>query len=184
MTVELEHPDTARAVEMLARDQGQDLVALAYVLTGDAGEAQDCVQSVLLRLLDRRAADQAVDLTRYARRAVVNEFLDRNRARARLRTALTLLRATPVSNSERVPEVQLAERDLIVRALRSLPSKALAALVLRYYAGLPDAEIAEVLGCPPGTVRSLISRSLPKLRAQLGASSRADEAGGGITSHE
>ena len=68
---------------------------------------------------------------------------------------------------------QLAERDRIVRALRSLPTRARAMLVLRYYGGLHDAEIAEVLECAPGTVRSQISRAMPKLRAQLGEPSDA-----------
>ena len=173
MTVELEHPDTVHRVEELARDHGQALVALAYVLTGDAEDAQDCVQSVLLRLLKRGVAEPKIDLPRYARKAVVNEFIDRNRARVRLRRALVLMRATPLGHLEDQPDTQLAERDRIVRALRSLPTRARAMLVLRYYGGLHDAEIAEVLECAPGTVRSQISRAMPKLRAQLGEPSDA-----------
>ena len=52
-------------------------------------------------------------------------------------------------------------------ALRALPGRQRVVLVLRYYEDLPDAEIAEVLGCAVGTVRSIISRALATLRTQL-----------------
>jgi RNA polymerase sigma factor (sigma-70 family) len=84
-----------------------------------------------------------------------------------------LARASPRAEVE--PDVarlsdgadERAERDAMIQRLASLPRKQRAAVVLRYYAGLPDAEIATQLGCRVGTVRSQISRALATLRIDL-----------------
>jgi RNA polymerase sigma factor (sigma-70 family) len=65
--------------------------------------------------------------------------------------------------SERVPEL-FDSPDLLADALAKLPARQRAALVLRYYDGLSEAEIAMALGCRPGTVKSTTSRALAKLR--------------------
>jgi RNA polymerase sigma factor (sigma-70 family) len=57
------------------------------------------------------------------------------------------------------------DRQALWAALAQLPRKQRAALVLRYYEDLPDAEVARVLGCSEQTVRSQCSRALAKLRA-------------------
>jgi RNA polymerase sigma factor (sigma-70 family) len=67
------------------------------------------------------------------------------------------------------PSVVWDERDAILRVVASLPPRQRAAVVLRYYEDLPDDEIAELIGCRPVTVRSLISRALASLRASLPA---------------
>ncbi|MFI7333368.1 RNA polymerase sigma factor [Micromonospora aurantiaca (nom. illeg.)] len=59
------------------------------------------------------------------------------------------------------------DRDQVRSWLSRLPRRQRAALVLRYYEDLPDGEIAEILGCAVGTVRSSISRALATLRAEL-----------------
>ena len=59
------------------------------------------------------------------------------------------------------------ERLDVLAALRTLGEKERAAVVLRYWADLPDDEIAETLGCARATVRSLVHRALPRLREQL-----------------
>jgi RNA polymerase sigma factor (sigma-70 family) len=53
-------------------------------------------------------------------------------------------------------------------AVRALPARQRTALVLRYYADLPVDEVAEVMGCAPGTVKALTSQALHKLRAVVG----------------
>jgi RNA polymerase sigma factor (sigma-70 family) len=60
-----------------------------------------------------------------------------------------------------------AARDEMWVQLATLPRRQRAALVLRYYEGLPDSEIADVLGCAVGTVRAHISRALATLRGRL-----------------
>ena len=56
------------------------------------------------------------------------------------------------------------DADVLGAALATLPYRQRAALVLRYYSDLPDAEIAVALGCRPGTVGSLVHRGLERLR--------------------
>jgi RNA polymerase sigma factor (sigma-70 family) len=56
------------------------------------------------------------------------------------------------------------DRDLLLRALATLPRRTRAALVLRYFEDLPEAEIAQIMGCSVGTVKSNVSRGLARLR--------------------
>jgi RNA polymerase sigma factor (sigma-70 family) len=58
----------------------------------------------------------------------------------------------------------VADRDYLIRAVRELPPRQRAAVVLRYFSDLDDAEIADALGCSVSTVRSQISRALTSLR--------------------
>jgi RNA polymerase sigma factor (sigma-70 family) len=58
----------------------------------------------------------------------------------------------------------VAERDFLIRALAGLPPRQRTVLVLRYYNDLSEAEIADVLGCSVGTVKSQASRGLARLR--------------------
>jgi RNA polymerase sigma factor (sigma-70 family) len=67
------------------------------------------------------------------------------------------------------PAVDHAERDALLAELARLPRRQRAVLVLRYYEALSDAEIADVLGCAPGTVRGYASRALAALRIDLSA---------------
>jgi RNA polymerase sigma factor (sigma-70 family) len=60
-----------------------------------------------------------------------------------------------------------AERDVLLTELGKLPRRQRTVLVLRYYEGLPDSMIAEILGCAPGTVRGYASRALAALRVEL-----------------
>jgi RNA polymerase sigma factor (sigma-70 family) len=70
----------------------------------------------------------------------------------------------------------VAERDFLIRALAGLPLRQRSVLVLRYYNDLSEAEIADVLGCSVGTVKSQASRGLARLREI--AVSGAEPAGG------
>ena len=63
---------------------------------------------------------------------------------------------------------EYSERDALLGELGKLPRRQRAVLVLRYYEDRPDAEIAELLGCAPGTVRGYASRALAALRVELG----------------
>jgi RNA polymerase sigma factor (sigma-70 family) len=135
-----------------------DLARVAYLLTGSAAAAEDAVQEVFARCLNRLAE---LDHPRsYLRAAVVNECRTRHRR---------LLRA----ERHREDQVPPADPDLphelveVRDALAALSPRQRAAVVLRYFVDLPDAEIAEILGCRPATVRSLIHRALPRLREVL-----------------
>jgi DNA-directed RNA polymerase specialized sigma24 family protein len=76
--------------------------------------------------------------------------------------------ALPVAFDPAAPEgPDLGERDRTVAALRLLPPRQRAVVVLRYYEDLSEAEIARVLGCSPGTVKSQASKALRTLRTHL-----------------
>jgi RNA polymerase sigma-70 factor (sigma-E family) len=165
-------------LDAFVREEGQALLRVAFLLTGGRpAAAEDLVQAVLLRLVDRGIEDLNNPRT-YVRRALVNE--QRTQAR-RMHThvrALTRLGArTDASN----PAEHVADRIAVLSALAVLSRRERAAVVLRYYEDLADADIAEVLGCSRATVRSLVHRAMPKLKRALsqdgppGATDRVEE---------
>ncbi|MDQ0380600.1 SigE family RNA polymerase sigma factor [Amycolatopsis thermophila] len=155
------------------RDRFDDFVAerldrllrYATALTCDPHLAQDVVQETLLRAQHRwsRIAGLAAPES-YVRKMITNEYLSWRRLRssrnvAAAHSTLDAL-ATPVAD----PAEHFAERDAMRSRIAALPRKQRAAIVLRFYSDCTDAEIAEVLGCSAGTVRSHISRALSTLR--------------------
>jgi len=145
----------------------RSLCRLAYVLLGDAAQAEDVVQEAFLRtftglgrLRDRSRADA------YLRRSVVN--LSRSRLRRRTvegRSNAAAHRAAPV-------EDRSARSDLdLVDAVRALPPRQRAAVVLFYYADLSESEVAATLGCSAGTVKSQLAKARAALARHLGGDS-------------
>lgn len=165
--VKMDETETVdRAFEGFATEYGAELVGLAYLITGDADRAQDAVQEVMLRLLQRGLGDLKNPLA-YARRAVVNEVRDtyrRDRTRKGCLARLWEVEAPPN------PETLTTNALVIREALAALPERQRAAVVMRFYGDSTDHEIAATLGCAAVTVRVLISRSMKKLRGALGAS--------------
>lgn len=143
------------------------LLRYAVMLTGDPHQAQDLVQETMVRVqLNWRRVSGADSPERYVRRMLTNQFIDWRRGSWMCRV---LLRADP-DEAVVVPvdhAQSTADRDQVWSWLARLPRRQRATLVLRYYEDLPDAEIAEILGCAVGTVRASISRALATLRAEL-----------------
>lgn len=141
-----------------------DLVALAYVLTGSQHDAQDVVHTVIVRLL-RTDLTRVGDPRAYCRRAVINECASWGRRRVRSARTVKALEAewNRVLSSQPDP----FGRVEVMSALRSLSQRQRTAVVLRYYLDWNDDQIAEALKCAPATVRSLLSRGLKRLRAEL-----------------
>ena len=131
-----------------------ELVRLAALLSGSADAAPDLVQDCFVRLHGHWASVRQP--LPYVRRSVVHACASHHRRAARAR------RQPP-------PEVRVSvlEADELEDALAKLPSRQRAAVVLRYYGDLPDADIARALRCRPGTVRSLIHRALIDLRRTI-----------------
>jgi RNA polymerase sigma-70 factor (sigma-E family) len=144
-----------------ARRELPSLLRLAGVLAGDRGIAEDVVQEVLLRVSRRWASVSATDVPHaYVRRMVVNEYVSWRRKWARIVPHAEVLDARTVPDHADTH----ADRDDLNRRLDRLPPKQRAVLVLRYYEGLSDDAVAELLGCSTGTVRSHASRALAVLR--------------------
>jgi RNA polymerase sigma-70 factor (sigma-E family) len=147
--------------------QWQALLRTAYLLTGDRGEAEDLVQSALVRVhrnwhrIERRDAPAV-----YARRVLVN--LNASIWRRRLR-----LREHPTDELPERPGADAAEahalRDELRRACLKLPPRQRAVLVLRYFEDQTEADTAATLGISVGAVKSQTSRGLDKLRVIMAA---------------
>jgi RNA polymerase sigma-70 factor (sigma-E family) len=145
------------------------LVRYAAVLTGDRDLAQDIVQEVLARAHRQWRRIGRLDVPdAYVRRMITNEFLSWRRRWGRVvPTGRIAEDQRPTWAAEQPdPATVHAEREALLAELARLPRRQQAVLVLRYYLGLSDAEIAEELGCRPGTVRGYASRGLAALRVE------------------
>jgi RNA polymerase sigma-70 factor (sigma-E family) len=141
------------------------LMRFATVLTCQTWLAEDLVSDVLCRAFERWDRISRMDQPHaYVRRMVVNEYLSWHR---RLTRTTPRAEVEPPEHGDGADE--RAERDAMIRRLAGLPRRQRAAVVLRFYAGLPDSEIAVALGCRETTVRSQISRALAALRIDLNA---------------
>lgn len=140
------------------RERYPAAVRLAWLLTHDHSSTEDVVQDAFVRLR-RRFAD-VTDPQAYLRTSIVNGCRDRARNARRSSGRLRLVTAAqPTSSNDHPSE--------LVDAVAVLPYKQRAAIVLRYWADLPEAEIASIIGVQPGTVRTLVSRALNTLRKDL-----------------
>jgi RNA polymerase sigma-70 factor (sigma-E family) len=138
----------------------------AAVLTGDRGLAEDVVQEVLIRASARWQVIENLPWPEaYVRKMIVNEYLAWRRRSWRwvLSGASSDIEGLPTTD----PTASYAEREAMLAELTKLPRRQRAVVVLRYYEGLSDREIADVLGCTPGTVRGHASRALAALRVEL-----------------
>lgn len=147
------------------------LLRYATLLSGDRDEAHDIVQDVLTRALVRWGRIGAIEEPYgYVRTMITNHFLSLRRRRR--------LWTVPLRDSDDRAQPPVPDRgdgDALWHLLATLPRQQRVVLVLRYYEGLGDDEIAEVLGCRPGTVRGYASRALATLRIELGTTAMTTE---------
>ena len=146
------------------------LLRTAYLLTGHAQDAEDLVQVALVKVVPqwRRIRDNPEP---YVRQVLVNENISRWRRRRWREHTI-----------DELPEVLAQDPDhaelVAVRdALAALAPRQRAVLVLRYYEGLSEAEIASTLGIAPGTVKSQARYGLARLRKALPAEEGAEALG-------
>jgi RNA polymerase sigma-70 factor (sigma-E family) len=147
------------------------LYRTGYLMTGDAGETEDLLQETFVRVAQRWDRVRTMDHPlAYARRVLVNLVLDGTPARARRDQELL----DPDGLMDVVDRGSLRllggidEQAAFTWALAALPPRPRAVLILRYWDDLSEAEVAEVLGCPLGTVKSSASRGIAELRRILG----------------
>lgn len=139
-------------------------IRLAFLLTGDRALAEDLVQDAFSRLIGRlrHLRDQGA-FGAYLRRTIVNLATSHFRHRQVERAYLERLGGIPAVEAS--PNEELDEK--MHQALLRLPERQRAAMVLRFYEDLSDVQTAEILRCSPGTVRSLVSRAMKRLRSEL-----------------
>lgn len=138
----------------LYRERYVPMVRLAYLMVGSTTVAEDLVQDAFARM--HRHWGRAEHPRAYLRMAVVNGCRSHLRRTAREQA----YRRHPSVVGDGVA----AEPDELFDALAALPSRQRAAIVLRFYEDLAEADIADALGCRPGTVKSLLHRGLAELR--------------------
>jgi RNA polymerase sigma-70 factor (sigma-E family) len=157
--------DGVTSFDDFVRDHQAALVRYAALLCRSRALAEDLVQEVLVRVYLRWDALNSAEgsLPAYVRRAVTNEYLSWRR---RWSTRHVHLADATVLAQVQVDPWQ-SHDDELWECLGRLPARQRAAVVLRYYEGLPDAEIGEVMGCREATVRGHVSRGLASLRSAI-----------------
>jgi len=150
------------------RAHRSDLVRTAVLLcAGDEGYAEDLVQTTLTKLYVAWGRVRRADVPlAYARTSLANNFFDECR-RAHRRRELSA--AEPFLADAPSHESDHALRDVVLGALRDLGPSQRAVVVLRHWHDLDVAEVARILGCSEGNVKSQNARALARLRTVLGS---------------
>ncbi len=150
------------------------LFRTAHALTGDRHEAEDLLQSVLVKAYGSWGrVSQAADRDAYVRRVMVNQLISwRRRPRHRRELAY----ADPPERATASHESGVVDSNAMWAALATLPPRRRAVVVLRYYEDLSEREIAAVLGIAPGTVKSQCSAALQSLREAMDATTAGSRA--------
>jgi RNA polymerase sigma-70 factor (sigma-E family) len=139
----------------------------AYLLCGDAHRAEDLVQTTLVKLyLAWSKIRKDGNVEAFARRIMVNAYIDETRRPWRRRERLGLFTDDPSVLADDSVEV----RDALVTALAELPPGQRKVVILRHYWGLSVEETARDLGISTGTVKSQTSAALKRLEAALAPS--------------
>ncbi|HEV2766866.1 MAG TPA: sigma-70 family RNA polymerase sigma factor [Acidimicrobiales bacterium] len=146
-------------VEVLFRSSYVPMVRLATFLVGRSEVAEELVQDAFVRVAPKLSYVETP--AAYLRVAVVNACRSWQCKQGRERSALSVL----AGDRDQMVSDRPCE---LTDALARLRQRQRAAIVLRYWEDLPEAEIAELLGCRPGTVKSLLSRGLAALRHEFG----------------
>jgi len=142
-------------IESLFRTQRLPMVRLAHLITGSNAVAEEVVQEAFILLQNNW--HRAENPTGYLRTIVTNLCKTQLRRRDRERRV-----EQPAQPATFQPDI-----DETWAAVSRLPFRQRAALALRFYEDLEEAEIARILGCRPGTVKSTIHRGLARLRKEM-----------------
>lgn len=156
--------ETGRLGELYER-HAPEATRLVYLITGDASLAEDLVHEAFVKLLGRFRDLRNPDAFHwYLRKTVVNLARSHFRHAKVEREYVQREGRNPVE----APAADPTERDAMWSALGALSERQRAAIVLRYYEDLTEAQTAEVLGVRLGTVKSLVARGIARLREEMG----------------
>jgi RNA polymerase sigma factor (sigma-70 family) len=149
--------DSDEGFDAFYRREYSRAVRLAWLLTRSSSVAEDLVQEAMSAI--HRSFDGIASPKAYLGKSIVNRARSWQRDEQRRRDRLIYL------VDDRVV-MDPADADLF-DAVGQLPYRQRAVIVTRYWAGWSEAEIAQALGCRPGTVKSLASRALEHLRREV-----------------
>jgi len=162
--------DRDRAIEALFGDHYAGLCRLATVLLGDPAAAEEAVQEAFARTYAGWWRVRRPDRAQwYLRAAVVNQCRSRSRRRSSEERGVRGWSAThgEASVGEGSDEDARADMMTVLEAVRALPPRQRAAVVLRYYEDLAEADVARVLRCSVGTVKSQLAKARATLARRL-----------------
>jgi RNA polymerase sigma-70 factor (sigma-E family) len=146
---------------------------LAYVILGDRAQAEEIVMDCLLKTLTGWTRIRDVErIDAYLRRSVVNMCRSRIRRKAVEARAGSVLQWRAETRAPDWDPERHETGRVVWEAVKGLPERQRACVVLRYFEDLPEAEIAEVLDCSVGTVKSQLSKARAKLEQSLTATLR------------
>ena len=157
-----EHSADARLEQLLA-DRGDQLIRAAIALSGSRQDGEDLLQASIERVL-RHPRRIDGDLEGYLRRTLYNLAADGWRRRSSWQRKLPLVQIQAGGSAAADPTAGVDLRDAMVRMLQQLPPQQRTVIVLRYWEQRTEAEIAALLGCSQGAVKSAASRGLQRLR--------------------
>jgi len=139
---------------------------LAYALTGDRQVAEDLLQDAFVRVVGRLGHIRSgVTFDAYLRRTIVN--LTKNTWRRRAVERAHAHEAAPPPQNAPSGEGAVVDRLAVWQAILAMPLRQRTAIVLRFYEDLAEDDIAAIMGCRPGTARSLVARGMATLRESL-----------------
>jgi RNA polymerase sigma-70 factor (sigma-E family) len=148
--------------DAFVRARSRPLLQAAWLLTGDWQTAEDLLQSALVKVyLSWGRIRRDGNAEAYTRRVLVTTYITGWRRRWRGEVSTETFSDQPAWRDE------FAASDLrhvVIEALRRLPRRQRAVVVLRYYCDLSEREVAEALGCSEGTVKSQAAKGLAALR--------------------
>jgi len=154
--VPIEQPNSELEFRRLYKSEFDQLVRRAALIVDSVDVAHDVVQTAFAAVWQRW--DTLNQPGAYLNRCVANGCNDHHRGRSRTERLRTKLRTA---------ETTTTEPDPLFDVLNTLPRNQRSAIVLRFYSGLSDAEIAAAMDCPTGSVGPWISRGLRRLRKEL-----------------
>jgi RNA polymerase sigma-70 factor (sigma-E family) len=157
----------ARAFEAFVAESGDMLLRIATLLTSDAYAAEDVYQETLQRLA--RQWPRVTSPRAFCRRVMHNIVIDQTRARRRRPPELQLFAGHDSDDPQAGDPLAAVElRPALLTALGTLSPQQRSIVVLRYFEDRSEADVAELLGVSPGTVKSAASRAVARLRGEPG----------------
>lgn len=149
----------APSFEEFVSSRGSALLRSAIAIAGNREAAEDLVQEALIRALGHWEVVGRSDPEPYVRKILVHLVIDRSR---RLRSKRNQPETGPQEGAD--PFTMADDRDLLLRALRELPTRQRTVLALRYWDDLTEQQIAEAMRCSVGSVKTHAARGLAALR--------------------
>ncbi len=169
---ELARDGDVDAYEQLVARYRQLAHRVAFLITGSAAEADDAAQDAFVKAYYALGRfRQGASFKPWLLKIVSNEARNRRRSQGRrVQLALRAAGVRPSGGAAPSPEeatIEDEDRKRLMDAVNELREQERLAILYRYFVGLSEAEMAEVLGCAKGTVKSRLSRGLSRLKARL-----------------